>query len=200
MANSTIKMKVRDSGMPAPDYWNSFFDVECMLGQLFGELPLAGDVVEFGCGYGTFTLPAAKLTLGAFTALDIEPQLIERLRQLATGQKLDNIRPRLRDFVAEGSGLRARSQQHAMIYNLLHLEAPVALLREAWRVLVPGGRLSVIHWRCDIPTPRGPALEIRPTPAQCRGWLEAVGFCDIEDVDLSACCAYHYGLVATRSE
>ena len=33
---------------------------------------LCGDVVEFGCGYGTFTIPAAQLIEGKLIALDIE--------------------------------------------------------------------------------------------------------------------------------
>jgi hypothetical protein len=28
-------------------------------------------------------------------------------------------------------------------------------------------KFPIIHWRSDIETPRGPALEIRPSPEQC---------------------------------
>lgn len=97
-----------------------------------------------------------------------------------------------------GTGLESETQSHAMIYNLLHVEEPVALLREAYRVLQPGGNLSVIHWRSDIPTPRGPALDIRPSPAQCRVWMEQAGFRHIHDVDVAKCCAYHFGIIAVR--
>jgi hypothetical protein len=65
-------------------------------------------------------------------------------------------------------------------------------------VLQPGGRLSVIHWRSDIPTPRGPTLAIRPTPQQCKAWMTEAGFRLIEDVDLSPCCQYHFGITAVR--
>ena len=157
-----------------------------------------GSVVEFGSGYGTFTLPAARLTTGTVTALDIEPELITRLRQKALDQSIHNVDARLRDFVADGSGLASQTQAHAMIYNLLHVETPVALLAEAHRVLQPGGRLSVIHWRSDIPTPRGPTLEIRPSPQQCKAWMAEAGFRLIQDVDLSPCCRYHFGIIALR--
>jgi len=40
-----------------------------------------------------------------------------------------------------------------MIYNLLHIEQPEKLLKEAGRILKPGGTVSVIHWRSDIETP-----------------------------------------------
>lgn len=85
-----------------------------------------------------------------------------------------------------------------MIFNLLHLEDPVALLREAYRVLDYGGSLSVIHWRRDIPTPRGPSLSIRPSPQQCRTWMEEAGFRSVRSVDLESCCPYHFGLVGRK--
>lgn len=191
-------MKGRDSGMPEEAFWSSFFDAEGALDRLFGKNGVRGDVVEFGCGYGTFTIPAARRTTGMVSALDIEPDMVKRLRGKAEESHLVNIRAQLRDFVADGSGLESASQSHAMIFNLLHLEHPVTLLQEAHRILHAGGVLSVIHWRSDIPTPRGPSLEIRPTPEQCRVWMSEVGFGSITNVDLQGFCPFHYGLVATR--
>lgn len=191
-------MKARESGMPDEEYWNTFFDAECLVGKMFGGSVCPGSVVEFGSGYGTFTLPAARLAAGTVTALDIEPELIACLRKKALDQSIHNVDARLRDFVAEGSGLASQTQAHAMIYNLLHVEAPVALLAEAHRVLQPGGLLSVIHWRSDIPTPRGPTLAIRPSPQQCKAWMAEAGFRLIQDVDLAPCCPYHFGIIALR--
>ena len=191
-------MKARESGMPDEEYWNTFFDAECVVGKVFSGKGYPGSVVEFGSGYGTFTLPAARQAAGSVTALDIEPELITRLRQKALAQSVHNVDACLRDFVAEGTGLARQTQAHAMIYNLLHIETPVALLEEAHRVLQPGGRLSVIHWRSDIPTPRGPSLDIRPSPQQCKEWIAEVGFWLIQDVDLSPCCRYHFGITAVR--
>jgi len=191
-------MKGRDSGMPEESFWSSFFDAEAALDRLLGGDGVRGDVVEFGSGYGTFTIPAARRTTGIISALDIEPEMVSRVQSKAEESRLINIRARVRDFVADGTGLESASQSHAMIFNLLHLEHPVALLQEAHRILGAGGVLSVIHWRSDIPTPRGPALEIRPTPQQCRAWMSEAGFGRITDVDLQEPCPFHYGLVATR--
>lgn len=190
-------MKVRESGMPDEEYWNSFFDGECVIKKMFGDDGCPGNLVEFGSGYGTFTLAAARHAQGTVFAFDIEAVLVERLRQKSTDQAIENIHTEVRDFVAAGTGLEPATQFHAMIYNLLHVENPIELLREAQRVLRSGGRLSVIHWRSDIPTPRGPALEIRPTPEQCKVWIAAAGFHHIQDIDLSECCPYHFGIVAT---
>jgi len=188
-------MKGRDSGMPEEAYWATFFAPEAALDRLIPEDAKGGDVVEFGCGYGTFTLPAARSVGGIMTALDIEPEMVEVVGRKADLERQNNIRVVLRDFVAHGTGLQDRSQRHAMIFNLLHLEEPVSLLREARRVLANGGSISIIHWRSDIPTPRGPSLAIRPSPEQCRTWLEQAGFQRIEAVDLQTCCPYHFGLL-----
>ncbi len=191
-------MKGRESGMPEEAYWNSFFDVEAALNVLLGPQGVSGHALEFGCGYGTFTLPAARRISGNLRALDIEPALVAEVQRKAGAAGIINVHAELRDFVADGSGLQSASQAYVMIYNLLHVEHPVNLLRDAHRVLSRGAMLSVIHWRSDIPTPRGPSLAIRPTPEQCREWMAATGFHAIESVDLQTCCPFHFGLLARR--
>ena len=191
-------MKGRESGMPEEDYWQSFFDADAVVKTLFENAEVTGDLLEFGCGYGTFTLPAARCTRGVVTALDIEPQMVLRVRQKAEAQALLNVRAEIRDFVSQGSGLDSGTQSHAMIFNLLHLEQPLALLREARRTLHDGGTVAVMHWRSDILTPRGPSLDIRPRPEQCQAWLCAAGFSDIRQINVKASCPYHYALLATR--
>lgn len=192
-----MNMKGRESSMPDEAYWASFFEADAVVDRLLG-LSIEGNVIEFGCGYGSFTVPAARRTAEYVTALDIEPEMVDCVRQKAVVCNLSNIQVEVRDFVAHGTGVATGSQVHAMIFNLLHLEQPVDLLREAYRTLQDGGVLSVIHWRSDIPTPRGPSLAIRPTPEQCRMWMAEAGFRAIESVDLQSCCPFHFGLLARR--
>lgn len=168
-------MKIRDSGMPDARTWEGFFDAPAILGQL--EFP-GGDaaVAEFGCGYGTFTMAAARLTSGIVHAFDIDPSMVAAASDRAAAAGLHNVCFRLRDLVADGTGLPDRSVGYAMLFNVLHAEDPLPLLREARRVLRPGGRVGVIHWVHDAATPRGPDLRIRPRPEQCRRWLREAGF------------------------
>ena len=125
-----MNMKVRESGMPGEAYWTSFFDLEATIDRLLGSV-VEGNVIEFGCGYGSFTVPAGRRTTGIVTALDIEPEMVECVRQKAITLKLSNIRAEVRDFLAHGTGLDARSQTHAMIFNLLHLELSLARIPSA---------------------------------------------------------------------
>ena len=188
-------MKVRDSGMPEEETWATFFDASRILDKL-GCDDSHADVVEFGCGYGTFSVAAAARTTGTVFALDIEPGMIEVTRRKAEVAGLRNVRTLLRDFVAAGTGLQDDAAGYAMLFNILHAENPVGLLREAFRVLCPGGKVAVIHWNYDARTPRGPDLSIRPRPEQCRQWMLDAGFeLIVPHVKLPP---YHYGLVGRK--
>ena len=67
--------------MPEENLWATFFTPEELLRRL--QVPTAGDVVDFGCGYGTFTIPAARVTSGTVHALDIDPEMIATTRAKA---------------------------------------------------------------------------------------------------------------------
>jgi SAM-dependent methyltransferase len=191
-------MKGRESGMPDETYWQSFYDAECIVEKLECVHKPQNVIAEFGSGYGTFTLPVARRTTGTVYALDIEAELVELIQQRAQTAGLRQIVAEVRDFVAYGTGLPNQHVDHVMIYNLLHIDAPVDLLSEAFRIVKPGGTLSIIHWNYDPLTPRGPPMSIRPRPEQCRAWAEAAGFALVRYQDLSACCHYHYGLLLMR--
>lgn len=184
-------MKVRDSGMPEIEYWETLFDVPGILERLKIDRTIAS-AVEVGCGYGTFTVPIAQRIAGTLHTFDIEPEMVaitaDRLR--AVGAR--NAVVTRRDVIAEGFGLRAGSVDAVMLFNILHAENPVELLRTSAQLLVKNGRVLVIHWRSDIPTPRGPDASIRPRPEQIIEWGRAVGLgADDGAVNLPP---WHYGL------
>ncbi len=65
------------------------------------------------------------------------------------------------------SGMPDGSVHYVMLFNILHAESP-----------------------------RGPSMEIRPRPGQCRAWAEDVGFRPLGGIVQWP--PYHYGMVFER--
>lgn len=181
-------MRIRDSGMPEETYWESLLDVGGIVEKFdFGRFR---DVVELGCGYGTFSVPVARAISGTLYAFDIDPVMVDRASQRAAGLSVVG---EVRDVVELGFGVRVDA---VMLFNILHCEQPTRLLRQAFDALKPGGEVLVIHWRGDVATPRGPDAAIRPSPAQIIEWANEVGLVPLgEPFEL---LPWHFGLRLQR--
>ncbi len=184
--------------MPEQAYWETLFDVEGVL-DCFSLGPSTGAVAELGCGYGTFTLEVAKRTGALVHAFDIDPAMVEVTRRRASQQGLSTVLVAQRDVFADGFGLPDASCGAALLFNILHGEAPVEMLREAARVVVAGGTVAVIHWRSDIDTPRGPSPEIRPGPEQILAWAQAVPELCVETPPVLL-PPWHFGVRLTKRD
>jgi len=124
----------------------------------------------------------------------IESELVDLCRRKAAQASLANARFEQRDFVANGTGLADHTADYVMLFNILHAEEPHILLREARRILGPGGTLAVMHWNYDPQTSRGPSMDIRPRPEDCRRWVQGAGFTKIgPNLHLPP---WHYGFTA----
>ena len=189
-------MKVRDSSMPERDYWESLFDVPAVLDEL-GVDSNIGDVIEVGCGYGTFTIPVARRISGTLHAFDIDAEMIARTKGRTAISNTANVALYQRDVIADGFSRPAYSMDAVLLFNILHAENPVELLRLSADVLQPGGRVLVIHWRSDVPTPRGPDLSIRPRPQQIIEWACAAHMLVPIDA-VRVLPPWHFGVVLQR--
>jgi ubiquinone/menaquinone biosynthesis C-methylase UbiE len=189
-------VKIRDSGMPAEEAWTRFFSPLDTLDRLGLESRHA-DVLDLGCGYGTFSVAAAKRCSGTVFAIDIEKEMIQATLENALRLRVRNLRAIERDFLAQGTGLPEHSIDYAMLFNILHAERPLDLLTEVHRVLRPGGTVAIMHWIFDEKTPRGPPLNIRPRPEQCVAWLKESGF--ERQSPIIELPPYHFGVFAHQS-
>ena len=180
--------------MPPGATWQTFFDPETVLTRL----SLTANhqcVVDFGCGFGTFAIPAARIVQGTVHAIDIDPEMVAATRIKARELGLSNLLAAQSDFVQKGCELSDDSVDYVMLFNILHAQEADALLAEARRLLGRDGILAVIHWNYDPATPRGPSMEIRPMPAGCQNLVRKAGFKVAPLVDLPP---YHYGFTARR--
>ncbi len=166
-------MKYRESGMPEQGYWETLFDIDGIL-DAFAVGPETGAVAELGCGYGTFTVPVAQRTRTTVYAYDIDNAMVETTRRRAAQHNLANMIVEHRDVFANGFGLPDASCGACLLFNILHGEHPITMLREAARVVREAGTIAVIHWRRDVATPRGPSMDIRPDADQIIAWTNEV--------------------------
>jgi len=188
--------KIRDSGMPPEEVWNSFFDVEEILNRMQLNSRVV-DAADFACGYGTFTIPAAQRITGTMYAVDLDPKMTQTVESHARALGLLNVRPIIRDLMREGSGLKDESVDYLMLFNILHSEQPQILIQEAFRVLRRRGIVGIIHWIRDSRTPRGPPLELRPTIEQCVEWCLQSGFARASAMSMEL-KPYHFGLIMRK--
>jgi len=188
--------KIRESGMPQEEVWSSFFNVRQILNRMQIDSSVV-DAADFACGYGTFTIPVAQRIAGTIFAVDIEPKMTQTVEKMARRLRLANVRPIVRDLMCEGSSLEDESVDYVMLFNILHSEHPLILLREAFRVLKQNGMVGIIHWIHDGRTPRGPPLEMRPTVDQCAEWCLESSFAKGSAVSMDL-KPYHFGLIMRK--
>jgi ubiquinone/menaquinone biosynthesis C-methylase UbiE len=99
-------------------------------------------VVDYGCGPGSFTIPAAELAgqEGKVFAVDIHPLAIRAVKQKASRKGLENVET----VLVEGydTGIGESSIDRVLLMDTIHLiEDPDALFREIHRMLKPDGLL-----------------------------------------------------------
>jgi len=105
-------------------------------------------VLDFGCGEGTYTIPAAYLVgrAGKVYALDMDAEPLKRLRRKIHLLGLGNI------IIIETSGelaipLSSKTLDYVLLFDVLHSwyfpesDRRLRLLGEVHRVLKPEGRL-----------------------------------------------------------
>ena len=187
-------MKIRESGMPDEKIWGRFFNPVKILKTL-GLSSGIDNVAEFGCGFGTFTIPAAKMISGKVYGIDIESAMLASTETKAKEQKLDNIVTLKQDFLTKGSSLDTESVDYVMLFNILHGEQPEILFEESWRILKPNGIIGIIHWNYDPKTLRGPPMKIRIKPEQCIKLAKSTGFVNPSTYDLKP---FHYGITLKK--
>jgi len=167
-------------------------DVIASLGIAPGSI-----VADFGAGSGAYTI-ATALALGEsgrVYAVDVQKDLLVRLKKNATDQGLGNVDVIWGDCEKlGGTTLRDQSTDLVIIANVL-FQAPekATLLKEAKRILRAGGkgRLLFIDWSGSFKN-MGPKAEQVVSEIEAKRLAEGVGFITERVVSAGT---HHYGVL-----
>jgi len=102
-------------------------------------------VLDFGCGSGTYTIPAAKLVgeEGRVYALDIDKRALDRMEEKARKEGLKNI-VRIDSSGGEEIRLEDETVDLVLLIDVLHeVGNREALLEEVYRILKRGGTVCI---------------------------------------------------------
>lgn len=131
-------------------------------------------VADLGAGKGYFTLPIAKFTKGTVYAVDIEPKMIEMLKERAAADHIENILDVISGL--ENIPIDDQSIDKVLISLVLH-EVPSIenTLNEIKRILKPNGVLFLIEWEA-VESQEGPPLHERIPSEKLAETLKNHGF------------------------
>ena len=158
-------------------------------------LALGMKVVDLGAGSGFYTVESARKVgpSGHVYAIDIQKDILERIRNAGTAQGLHNIEVIWAN--AEkigGTKLREGLADRVIASNILfQIEKPEEFALEIKRLLKPGGKVLVIDWNPGSSLgPKDPFLS-----SKAQALFEKSGF-KLEQSFMAG--DHHYGLVLSR--
>ncbi|MFM9879474.1 MAG: class I SAM-dependent methyltransferase, partial [Burkholderiaceae bacterium] len=103
-----------------------------------------------GTGYLSRRMASAVKPEGKVLAVDVQPEMVQLLKQLAAKQGAHNIVPSL--GTEQDVGLPAASVDLAIMVDVYHeLAYPYEVLASIIRALKPGGQLVFIEYRAEDP-------------------------------------------------
>ncbi len=187
-------MKYRESGMPLEQMWDAFFNPIEILNKMDINNQIK-TIIDVGCGYGTFLFPIAELVSTKVIGIDIDNEMIKICRNKIKEQNDLKIKLIHGDISNEDTQKELEKYygeiDYVTLFNILHCEEPIKLLKKVYDTLNKESKVGVIHWKYEE-TPRGPSMEIRPKPEMIIEWASKAGFVLKKQIELPP---YHFGLV-----
>lgn len=137
------------------------------------ELSLSDVVVDLGAGNGFFTVPFAE-QVDKVLAVDIEPKMLELLKENAQSKNQTNI-----DYIEsdlQNIKLNNDVADKGIIAFVMHEIPEMELaLNEFKRIIKKGGSLVIIDWEA-VESESGPPLHERIASDQMKKFLDEQGY------------------------
>lgn len=149
-------------------------------------------VADLGCGtIGHFVFPAAHLVgpSGIVYAVDILKSALSGVEGRRKIESVTNVETVWADIeVPNGVKIASASLDLVMLVNNLPKEA---MVREAVRLIKPGGKLLVVDWK-PAGAPFGPPSKDRVTPGDIAALGQRLGLKPLDSFDAGQ---YHFGVL-----
>ncbi len=153
------------------------------------------DIADLGAGSGAYTFAAGRalLSSGRVYAVDVQKDLLTKLKNAAVKAGLYNIEVIWGDLEKlNGTGLRDTSIDLVLLTNIMfQVEERSTLVKEAKRILRPAGRVMLVDW-IDASGGVGPKKEMIFSKNEAKKLFEKNGFHTDKEFDAGS---HHYGII-----
>ena len=161
-------------------------------------LPLGVSVADFGSGSGHHAKALARAVgdKGRVYAIDIQKDLLTKLKNEARGEGLMNIEVIHGDLEKpNGTHLKDGSIDAVVISNILfQIKDKAPVIKEAARILPKGGILLVVDWT-DSFGGMGPQGDALFPKSNAETLIQEAGFQVLKEIDAGA---HHYGILGKK--
>ena len=154
---------------------------------------------DLGCGnLAYYTISGARVVgnNGMVYAVDILKSVLEAVNNRIKQEGLENIKTIWSNLEVVGAAkITPDSLDVAFLHNVLfHSKKPELIIKEASRLLKPGGRLMIVDW-LKVNSPFGPPMEDRPDPSNLKNICQTLGLKSVEEFQAGP---YHFGLIYSK--
>jgi len=129
-------------------------------------------VADIGAGTGYFSTRLARVPGVSVYAVDIEPKMIDYLKQRAQKEQLSNVTAVLAG--AASPNLPEPVDVILVVDTYHHLPNRQVYFNELKKSLRPGGRIAIVDFRKEAPD--GPPAHFRFTPQQIQDEMKQAGY------------------------
>ena len=157
-------------------------------------------IVIFGSGVGghSFAASRALKDSGHVYAVDVRSDMLQKLKTGAMTQNLTNITP-IHGNVESPNGTKQKENSIDVVIipnTLFSYDDKPAILKEAYRIVKPSGRLLIVDWRSSFSN-MGPTPENVVTQQQATELATSAGFTFTQNISAGN---YHYGAIYLKKD